>query len=84
MAIQSTLSQIEEVQAAITAVMSGQSYRIGNMTYTRASLESLTKREEMLLSRYNREQGNSPRVSRVTFSDAAYRNKGEQDEKRTC
>jgi hypothetical protein len=84
MAIQSTLSQIEEVQAAITAVMSGQSYRIGNMTYTRASLESLTKREEMLLSRYYKEQGNNPRVSRVTFADAAYRNEGEQDEKRTC
>lgn len=84
MAIQSTLTQIEEVQAAITAVMSGQSYRIGNMTYTRASLDALTKREDSLLNRYNKEQGNNPRVSRVTFSDAAYRNEGDQDESRTC
>ncbi len=79
MAILTTISQIEEVQAAITAVMSGQSYRVGNLTYTRASLSSLQERETYLLSRYYREQGNNPRVARATFSDAGYRQSGERN-----
>lgn len=57
MAIKTTLEQIEEVQAAITAVMSGQSYTIGGRSMTRANLDALCKREEMLLARYKREQG---------------------------
>jgi hypothetical protein len=84
MAIKTTLEQIEEVQTAIEAVMSGQAYRVGNITYTRASLDALTKRESMLLSRYNREQGNSPYVSRARFADASYRNQGGDDDRRTC
>jgi len=76
MAIKTTLSQIEEVQTAITAVMAGQSYKIGNMTYTRASLSSLQEREDSLLTRYYREQGNNPRVSRSRYSEASYRSGG--------
>jgi len=68
MAIASTLTQLEEVQAAITAVLNSQSYRIGDITYTRADLDKLSQREEMLLNRYNREQRGSSAV-RVNFSD---------------
>jgi hypothetical protein len=56
-AIKTTLEQIEEVQAAITAVMSGQSYAIGGRSVTKANLDALSKREEALLARYYRETG---------------------------
>ena len=57
MAIKTTLEQLEEVQAAITAVMSGQAYSIGGRSITRADGKWLNEREEILLKRYNREQG---------------------------
>jgi hypothetical protein len=57
MAIKTTLEQLEEVQAAISAVMSGQTYSVAGRNVTRANLAELTKREEMLLARYRREQG---------------------------
>lgn len=56
MAVKTTLEQLEEVQTAITAVMSGQAYSIGDRTFTRASLRSLQEREDRLLERYNAEQ----------------------------
>jgi hypothetical protein len=68
MALADTLTQLEEVQAAITAVLNSQSYRIGDITYTRADLDKLTSREESLLDRYNRENRGSA-VTRVNFSD---------------
>lgn len=57
MAIKTTLEQIEEIQAAITKVMTGQesSYMGKRLVY--ADLESLTKRETMLLARYRQENG---------------------------
>jgi hypothetical protein len=57
MAIKTTLEQIEEVQAAITAVMSGQSFMIGGKQLTKANLANLNERETMLLARYQREAG---------------------------
>jgi len=68
MALMTTLEQLEQIQAAITAVASGQSYRMGDITFTRANLSDLTKREEILLARYNREQKGSS-VTRVNFQD---------------
>jgi len=68
MALASTLTQLEEVQDAITAVLQNQSYRIGDITYTRADLDKLTSREETLLARYNRENRGSA-ATRVNFSD---------------
>jgi hypothetical protein len=68
MALASTLTQLEEVQAAITAVLNSQSYRIGDITYTRADLDKLTGREETLLARYNRENRGSA-ITRVNISD---------------
>jgi len=68
MALADTLTQLEEVQAAISAVLDNQSYRIGDITYTRADLDKLTSREETLLARYNREQRGSA-TTRANFSD---------------
>ena len=55
MALKTTLEQLEEVQAAITAVMTGQAYTIGGRSLTRANLAALQEREEKLLSRYQKE-----------------------------
>lgn len=57
MAIKTTLEQLEEVQAAITAVMAGQSYSIGGRSVTKVNMKWLSEREETLLQRYKREQG---------------------------
>ena len=57
MPLKTTLEQIEEVQEAITAVMSGQSYTINGRMMTKANLEHLNDREEMLLKRF-RKDGN--------------------------
>ncbi len=63
MALKTTLEQIEEVQAAITAVMSGQSYSISGRSLTKANLKELTERETMLLERYRRETGSGPIIN---------------------
>jgi hypothetical protein len=66
MAIKTTLEQIEEVQAAISAVMSGQSYTMDGRALNRADLRSLTERETMLLDRHKRERGTGgPAINRV-------------------
>ena len=57
MAIKTTLEQIEEVQMAISAVMSGQEVRSGGKSLRMADLPALQQREEMLLARYRSEQG---------------------------
>jgi hypothetical protein len=67
-----TLQQLEEVQAAITAVMSGQSYTFtdsnGNTTtVTRADLDKLTARETLLMDRYNTEQQSGSMTAFATF-----------------
>jgi hypothetical protein len=68
MALASTLTQLEEVQAAINAVLNSQSYKIGDIMYTRADLDKLTQREETLLARYQRENRGST-IARVNLSD---------------
>ena len=58
MAIKTTLEQIEEIQAAITAVMSGQDVTMPDgKRWTMADLRALESREEKLLARYRRENG---------------------------
>jgi len=57
MAIKTTLEQIEEVQAAITKVMAGQSATAGGITVTLANLAALERREEKLLTKYRAESG---------------------------
>jgi len=57
MAVKTTLAQLEEVQAAISKVMDGQSGTWDGKQLTLADLDTLNKRETMLLERYNSEQG---------------------------
>ncbi len=59
MAIKTTLEQIEEVQAAISEVMTSQELRAGGASGSikRAELDQLEAREEKLLARYRIEQG---------------------------
>ena len=57
MAVKTTLEQLEEVQAAITEVMTSQSLGGPRGNIVRANLKDLEAREEKLLARYKREQG---------------------------
>lgn len=60
MAIKTTLEQLEEVQEAITEVMTSQELTSGpDLRVVRAKLEGLSKREEILLARYRAETGDS-------------------------
>ena len=53
MALKTVREQLEEVQAAISAVMTGQKYEIGGRSLSRADLDSLNEREEQLIKRAN-------------------------------
>jgi len=59
MAVKTTLEQLEEVQAAITEVMTSQEHDLGGEAgrIRRANLAALERREEKLLARYRAEQG---------------------------
>jgi hypothetical protein len=57
MAIKTTQEQLEEVQAAITKVMRGQSTTIDGEIITRADLSALQDREDRLLLRHRQETG---------------------------
>ena len=57
MALKTTLQQLEDVQAAISAAERGQSYTVDGLTVTRGNLAALYARETMLLDRYRRETG---------------------------
>lgn len=72
MAIQTTTEQLEAVQTAITAVLSGQSYTIDGRTFTRANLDSLQKREDKLKKEYNAEQGSKQAVQSFNLSGFGY------------
>lgn len=52
MAIKTTLEQLEEVQTAISHVMNGQQVSIAGKNHTMADLTALSRREEILLRRY--------------------------------
>jgi len=65
MAIKSTAEQLEAVQAAIEAVEAGQSWSQDGVSYTRASLDVLYRREDTLRRRYARETGSRPFVRTV-------------------
>ena len=72
MTIQSYSDQLEEVQAAITAVLSGaQSYSIGDGGMTRelsrASLDSLQVREEYLRKKVQQETRGGMSFHQVEF-----------------
>lgn len=69
MALISTLTQLEEVQAAISALTTGaQSYQFGDVRVTKGNLTALYEREKYLKARYNREQRSRGRI-RLNLSD---------------
>ena len=73
MAILTTEAQLEQVQTAITAVLTGnQSYTLDGRQVSRANLDALQRREEQLLRRYNSEQGNRPVLTAVALGGAGY------------
>jgi hypothetical protein len=72
MAIQTTEEQLEAVQSAITAVLSGQSYTIDGRTFTRAQLSQLQTREDRLKEEYNEEQGTKQVVQSFNLSGFGY------------
>lgn len=51
MALKTIREQLEEVQTAITTVMTGQAYSINGRSMTRADLKALQDREEYLMNR---------------------------------
>ena len=53
MALKTVREQLEEVQEAISAVMTGQKYEISGRSLSRADLDALNKREEQLIKRAN-------------------------------
>lgn len=55
MAIKTNLEQLEEVQTAISLVMTGQQVNVAGKNLTLADLEALSRREEILLRRYEAE-----------------------------
>lgn len=59
MAVKTTLEQLEEVQEAITEVMTSQELGSADGRVVRAQLDALTRREEKLLARYYAESGDS-------------------------
>lgn len=68
MAVKTVTEQLEEVQGAITAVLTGnQSYTLDGRAVSRANLNDLQAREEYLLKRYNSEQGNRPVLTQVNL-----------------
>jgi len=67
MAIKSYAEQLEEVQAAISAIVTGaQNYAIGNRSLTRANLDTLYKQEERLLGMVGRQNGTAGQVRGIT------------------
>ena len=72
MALKTTLEQLEEVQAAITEVMTSQAMSGPGGKVTRADLEALQKRESVLLARYNREQRSGGRAVNVAIPRRDY------------
>jgi len=63
MAIKTTLQQLEEVQAAITAAETAQEMGSASDTLRRANLKTLYDREDVLRARLAREQGGGPAIN---------------------
>lgn len=71
MAIKTTEQQLEEVQNAISVLLSGvESYTIDGNTFRRSSLPALQEREKYLRNQYSMTSGKRPRVSVAKFGGA--------------
>ena len=76
MALLTTAQRLEQVQAAITAVLLNQSYTIDGRTVTRANLAGLDAMEKRLLTQYAREQNTKPVVIGSRFDAMGYSETG--------
>jgi len=54
MALKTLSEQLEEVQTAISAVMTGQSYKIAGREMSKANLRELSDREDNLLAKISK------------------------------
>jgi len=72
MALLTVAEQLEQVQAAITAVLLNQSYTLDGRTVTRANLDALQRREEYLTKRYKAETGARPVLSTMNMEGVGY------------
>lgn len=68
MPLKSTTERLEEVQAAITAVLLSQSYTLGGRQITRANLDELLVLEKHLEAKLNVESGAKSRILGVPFN----------------
>ncbi len=67
MAIKSYTEQLEEVQTAISKIISGaQAYSVGGRSLTRADLATLQEREKYLRAMVDRETNNNGNIT-VTY-----------------
>ena len=72
MALKTVAEQLEEVQAAISAVLLNQSYTLDGRSVTRANLEALQTREEYLTRRYAASNGARPVLAVMNLNGAGY------------
>ena len=74
MAEADTLTQLESVQTAIEKLETNavKSYTLDGRVFTYQDLETLYKREERLIKRYNVEQGNKPVVGAFHLGGFGY------------
>lgn len=71
MAIKTYSAQLEEVQTAITAILTGsQSYSMGGRSLTRADLRTLYDQEKRLLMLVARESSAGISISQITPVDS--------------
>jgi len=68
MAVKTTLEQLEEVQAAITACMVGQEVWIAGKRLRNPDLTALQAREDILLARYKTENATGGFFNKVKFT----------------
>jgi len=71
MATQDPAALLENTETAINAVLNGQSYRIGDRTFTRANLVDLQALRRELKKEVAQQDGQSPTVSYFNISGSA-------------
>ena len=72
MAVITTTARLENVQTAIAAAESGQSFTLDGVVFTRANLSTLYSQEKYLESLLAKESGNRPFMKQVNFSGMGY------------
>ena len=71
MPAQDPATLLENTETAISAVLNGQAYRIGDRTFTRANLAELQTLRRELKNEVAQQDGQSPTVSYFNISGSA-------------